>query len=89
MVLGASLQKGRAGGYASHNKEDAMGREDQTDAGRKGAAAKTKITMAYQMPDLPAKGDFLPAYGGGMGQTSAQVDPDTGTGLGEMGVDRE
>lgn len=38
-----------------------MGRNEQTDAGRKGAASQTKQD-APQMPVRPCKGNWAPAY---------------------------
>ncbi len=54
-----------------------MGRNDQTDAGRQGAPSHTKATDGYPLPQVSdTKGDFLPAYGGGMGKEASTV-PDS------------
>lgn len=54
-----------------------MGRNDQTDAGRRpGATSQTKMSHGTQNDPCEAKGDWLPAYGGGMG-TAASTVPDS------------
>lgn len=50
-----------------------MGRNDQADAGRKGAPSHTKETVGYQNSPADDKGDWLPAYSGGMGQAASTV----------------
>lgn len=51
-------------------------RNDQTDAGRKGAPSQGKGQKGTVMPPCESKGDWLPAYGGGMGSEASMV-PDS------------
>lgn len=54
-----------------------MGRNDQTDAGRKGnATSHDKESEGYQNTPPEYRGDWLPAYGGGMGSASDRT-PDS------------
>lgn len=54
-----------------------MGRDDQTDAGRKGTSShKTKESEGTVMPGPEFQGDWLGAYGGGLGSPSSRI-PDS------------
>lgn len=53
-----------------------MGRNEQVDAGRKGAPSMTKASEGYQNDPPDDKGDWLPAYTGGMGVEASMV-PDS------------
>jgi hypothetical protein len=57
-----------------------MSRDSQTDAGRKGAMPITRAMASVMMPECDCKGDWLPAYGSGMGMaasTTPDMDDDT------------
>lgn len=51
-------------------------REDQVDAGRKGAPSQTKAIKGVPLPVNEYRGDWLGAYGGGLGTASQSV-PDS------------
>lgn len=53
-----------------------MGRNKQSDAGRQGAPSQGKAQLGVQNQPCEVKGDWLPAYGGGMGQAASTV-PDS------------
>ena len=50
-----------------------MSRESQSDSGRKGAASQTKASTGTQCSAPEVKGDWLPAYTGGMGKAAGTV----------------
>lgn len=64
-------------------------RNTSADTGRKGAPSQTKAAHGRQMAAFTGKGEYLPAYGGGMGKSAAEVDPNVGTALDEVGNDRD
>lgn len=63
-------------------------RNSASDAGRKGAVSDYDDRGPQMTPQSP-KGRWLPAYTGGMGRTSRQIDPYDGSALDEVGNDAD
>ena len=51
-------------------------RNTAADSGRKGAPSQTRKTTSSPMTVIPPKGEFLPAYGGGMGKRDDEGAPE-------------